>query len=99
VKGTVRGLNFFLDRKNEAESIAMLNRVTKMEPEAAKSTYEFYYGIMTRDGIPSERSLSDDWEISKLMIRRPEIQNLQRSQAEQKMYDFQILKEVLKSSR
>jgi NitT/TauT family transport system substrate-binding protein len=99
VKGTVRGLNFFLDRKNEAESIAMLNRVTKMEPEAAKSTYEFYHGIMTRDGIPSDRSLSDDWEISKLMIKRPEIQNLQRSQAEQKMYDFQILKEVLKSAR
>jgi ABC-type nitrate/sulfonate/bicarbonate transport system substrate-binding protein len=99
VKGTVRGLNFFLDRKNEAESIAMLNRVTKMEPEAAKSTYEFYYGIMTRDGIPSDRSLSDDWEISKLMIKRPEIQNLQRAQAEQKMYDFQILKEVLKGAR
>jgi ABC-type nitrate/sulfonate/bicarbonate transport system substrate-binding protein len=99
VKGTFRGLQFFLDRKNEAESVAMLNRVTKMEPDAAKSTYEFYYGIMTRDGIPSDRSLSDDWEISKLMIKRPDIQNLQRAQAEQKMYDFQFLKEVRKATR
>lgn len=99
VRGTVRGLKFFLDKKNEAESIALLNRVTKMEPEAAKATYEFYYAIMTKEGFPSDRSLSDDWELSKLMIRKPEIQNLSRSQAEQKMYDFRMLKEVLKGAR
>ncbi|HWO40561.1 MAG TPA: ABC transporter substrate-binding protein, partial [Candidatus Eisenbacteria bacterium] len=99
VRGTARGLKFFLDRKNEAESIAMLNRVTPMGSDAAKTTYEFYYNIMTREGIPSERSLADDWEISKLMIRRPDIQSLTRAQAEQKMYDFRILREVLRSSR
>jgi len=41
VRQTYRGLRFFLDKKNEAESIAMLNSVTKMEPEVAKSTYDF----------------------------------------------------------
>jgi hypothetical protein len=70
-----------------------------MEPEAAKATYEFYYAIMTKEGFPSDRSLSDDWELSKLMLRKPEIQNLSRSQAEQKMYDFRTLKEVLKGAR
>ncbi len=99
VRGTVKGLKFFLDKKNEAESIALLNRVTKMEPEAAKATYEFYHAIMTKEGFPSDRSLSDDWELSKLMLRKPEIQNLSRSQAEQKMYDFRMLKEVLKGAR
>jgi len=99
VRGTVRGLKFFLDKKNEAESIALLNRVTKMDAEAAKPTYDFYHGIMTKEGFPSDRSLSDDWELSKLMLRKPEIQNLSRSQAEQKMYDFRMLKEVLKSVR
>jgi NitT/TauT family transport system substrate-binding protein len=95
VRATVNGLRFFRDRKNEAESISALNRVTKMEPDVAKQTYEFYYGIVTRDGIPSERSLADDFEISRLMLKK-ETQNISRPQAEQKMYDFRILKEALK---
>jgi hypothetical protein len=76
--------------------MAALNRVTKMEPDVARQTYEFYYGIMTRDGVPSERSLVDDFEISRLMLPKNEIQNITRQQAEQKMYDFRLLKEVLK---
>ena len=96
VKATVKGLRFFLDKKNEGESIAALNRVTKMEPDVAKQTFDFYYGIMTKDGVPSERSLIDDFEISKLMLPKNEIQNVTRQQAEQKMYDFRILKEVNK---
>jgi ABC-type nitrate/sulfonate/bicarbonate transport system substrate-binding protein len=95
VRATVNGLRFFRDRKNEAESISALNRVTKMEPDVAKQTYEFYYGIVTRDGIPSERSLADDFEISRLMLKK-ETQNISRPQAEQKMYDFRLLKEALK---
>jgi NitT/TauT family transport system substrate-binding protein len=95
VRATVNGLRFFRDRKNEAESISALNRVTKMEPDVAKQTYEFYYGIVTRDGIPSERSLADDFEISRLMLKK-ETQNVSRPQAEQKMYDFRLLKEALK---
>ena len=95
VRATVNGLRFFRDRKNEAESIAALNLVTKMEPEVARQTYEFYYGIITRDGIPSERSMVDDFEISRLMLKK-ETQNLSCQQAEQKMYDFRLLKEALK---
>jgi NitT/TauT family transport system substrate-binding protein len=95
VRATVNGLRFFRDRKNEVESISALNRVTKMEPDVAKQTYEFYYGIVTRDGIPSERSLADDFEISRLMLKK-ETQNVSRTQAEQKMYDFRLLKEALK---
>jgi NitT/TauT family transport system substrate-binding protein len=96
VRATVKGLRFFLDKKNDSESMAALNRVTKMEPDVARQTYEFYYGIMTRDGVPSERSLVDDFEISRLMLPKNEIQNITRQQAEQKMYDFRLLKEVLK---
>ena len=96
VRATVKGLRFFLDKKNEGESIVALDRVTKMEPDVAKQTYDFYYGIMTKDGIPSERSLIDDFEISRLMLPKNEIQNVTRQQAEQKMYDFRILKEVNK---
>lgn len=99
VRATFKGLKFFLDRGNEAESTALLNRVVKMEPEAAKSTYEFYHSIMTKDGLPSERSLKDDFELTRLMIKSPEIQSLARAQAEQKMYDFHLLKEVVKGSR
>jgi ABC-type nitrate/sulfonate/bicarbonate transport system substrate-binding protein len=98
VRATYKGLRFFLDRKNEAESITMLNRVTSMEPEVAKSTYDFYQTIMTKEGIPSERSLSDDFEITRQMLKK-EGQTFSRSQAEQKMYDFSLLKEILKSSR
>jgi ABC-type nitrate/sulfonate/bicarbonate transport system substrate-binding protein len=96
VRGTHKGLKFFLDKKNETESIAALNRVTKMEPEVAKQTYDFYYGIMTRDGIPSERALIDDFELSRLMLPKAEVQNVTRQQAEQKMYDFRLLKEIIK---
>jgi ABC-type nitrate/sulfonate/bicarbonate transport system substrate-binding protein len=98
VRATYKGLRFFLDRKNEAESITMLNRVTSMEPEVAKATYDFYQTIMTKEGIPSERSLSDDFEITRQMLKK-EGQTFSRSQAEQKMYDFSLLKEILKSSR
>lgn len=96
VRGTHRGLKFFLDQKNESESIVALNRVTKMEPDVAKQTYDFYYGIMTRDGIPSERALIDDFELSRLMLPKAEIQNVTRQQAEQKMYDFRLLREIIK---
>jgi ABC-type nitrate/sulfonate/bicarbonate transport system substrate-binding protein len=96
VRGTVKGLRFFLDKKNQSESITALNRVTPMEPEVAKQTYDFYYGIMTNDGVPSERSLIDDFEMSRLMLPKTEIQNVTRQQAEQKMYDFRLLREIIK---
>jgi ABC-type nitrate/sulfonate/bicarbonate transport system substrate-binding protein len=96
VKATVKGLHFFLDKKNERESIASLNRVTTMEPEVAKQTYDFYFDIMTKDGVPSERSLIDDFEISRLMLPKSDVQNITRQQAEQKMYDFRLLKEIIK---
>ena len=96
IKGTVKGLRFFLDKKNQSESITALNRVTPMEPEVAKQTYDFYYGIMTNDGVPSERSLIDDFELSRLMLPKTEIQNVTRQQAEQKMYDFRLLREIIK---
>jgi len=98
VRQTYRGLKFFLDQKNEAESTAMLNSVTKMEPQVAKSTYDFYQLIMTKDGIPSERSLSDDFEITRQMLKK-EGQGFSRAQAEQRMYDFNLLKEILRNSR
>jgi ABC-type nitrate/sulfonate/bicarbonate transport system substrate-binding protein len=98
VRQTQRGLSFFLDKRNEAESIAMLNSVTKMEPDVAKSTYDFYQTIMTRDGIPSERSLSDDFEITRQMLKK-DGPGFSRAQAEQRMYDFSLLKEPIKSSR
>jgi ABC-type nitrate/sulfonate/bicarbonate transport system substrate-binding protein len=96
IRGTVKGLRFFLDKKNQSESITALNRVTPMEPEGAKQTYDFYYGIMTNDGVPSERSLIDDFELSRLMLPKTEIQNVTRQQAEQKMYDFRLLREIIK---
>ncbi len=96
IRGTVKGLRFFLDKKNQSESITALNRVTPMEPEVAKQTYDFYYGIMTNDGVPSERSLIDDFELSRLMLPKSEIQNVTRQQAEQKMYDFRLLREIIK---
>lgn len=96
IRGTVKGLRFFLDKKNQSESITALNRVTPMEPEVAKQTYDFYYGIMTNDGVPSERSLIDDFELSRLMLPKTEIQNVTRQQAEQKMYDFRLLREITK---
>jgi len=98
VRQTYLGLRFFLDSKNESESIAMLNRVTPMEPQVAKSTYEFYRTIMTKDGIPSERSLSDDFDITRQMLKK-EGQTFSQTQAEQKMYDFSLLKDILKTSR
>ena len=96
IRGTVKGLRYFLDKKNQSESITALNRVTPMEPEVAKQTYDFYYGIMTNDGVPSERSLIDDFELSRLMLPKTEIQNVTRQQAEQKMYDFRLLREIIK---
>jgi ABC-type nitrate/sulfonate/bicarbonate transport system substrate-binding protein len=96
LRATYRGLKFFLD--NRDESIDMLNRVTPMEPDVAKTTYDFYRTIMTRDGIPSERALTDDFEITRQMLKK-EAQNLTRAQAEQKMYDFTLLKQVTKSQR
>jgi NitT/TauT family transport system substrate-binding protein len=96
IRATYRGLKFFLD--NRSESIQMLNRVTPMESEVAQTTYDFYKTIMTREGVPSERALADDFEITRDMLKK-EAQNLTRAQAEQKMYDFSFLKQVAKSPR
>ncbi len=99
IRATHKGLKFFLDKKNEIDSIAMLNRVTKMDPEVAKSTYGFYRSIMTQDGIPSDRALSDDFEITRQMFAKAEGPGFSRSQAEQKMYDFRLLREIFKIRR
>src|ERR1051326_9146692 len=88
IRATYRGLKFFLD--NRSESIQMLNRVTPMEPQVAQTTYDFYKTIMTREGAPSERALTDDFEITREMLK--EAQSLTRAQAEQKMYDLSFLK-------
>jgi NitT/TauT family transport system substrate-binding protein len=96
IRATYRGLKFFLE--NRSESIQMLNRVTPMEPEVAQTTYDFYKTIMTREGVPSDRALSDDFEITRQMLKK-ESQNLTRAQAEQKMYDFTFLKQVAKNPR
>ena len=96
IRATYRGLKFFLDNRNE--SIQMLNRVTPMELEVAQTTYDFYKTIITREGVPSERALSDDFEITRDMLKK-EAHNLTRAQAEQKMYDFSFLKQVTKSPR
>jgi hypothetical protein len=42
--------------------------------------------------MPSERALTDDFEITRLMLRK-ELQNLSRHQ--QKIYDSRMLKDVL----
>ncbi len=76
----------------------MLSRVTPMEPEVARTTYDFYRTIMTKDGIPSDRALADDFEITRQMLKK-EGQAFTRAQAEQKMYDFALLKDVIKSAR
>jgi ABC-type nitrate/sulfonate/bicarbonate transport system substrate-binding protein len=94
IRATYRGLKFFLD--NRSDSIQMLNRVTPMEPQVAQTTYDFYKAIMTREGFPSERALTDDFEITREMLK--EAQSLTRAQAEQKMYDFSFLKLVAKSA-
>ncbi|HEX9446285.1 MAG TPA: ABC transporter substrate-binding protein, partial [Candidatus Binatia bacterium] len=96
IKATHKGLKYFLD--NKSESIAMLSRVTPMEPEVARTTYDFYRTIMTKDGIPSDRALADDFEITRQMLKK-EGQAFTRAQAEQKMYDFALLKDVIKSAR
>jgi NitT/TauT family transport system substrate-binding protein len=96
IRATYKGLKFFLD--NRSGSIQMLNRVTPMEPAVAQTTYDFYKTIMTREGLPSERALADDFEITRDMLKK-EAQNLTRVQAEQKMYDFSFLKQVAKSAR
>ena len=95
IRATYRGLKFFLD--NRSESIQMLNRVTPMDPQVAQTTYDFYKTIMTREGFPSDRALTDDFEITREMLKK-EAQNLTRAQAEQKMYDFSFLKLVAKSA-
>ena len=51
---------------------------------------------MTSDGVPSERSLIDDFEISRLMLPKRKSRMSTRQQAEQKMYDFRLLKEIIK---
>ena len=48
------------------------------------------------DGVPSERALIDDFELSRLMLPKAEIQSVTRQQAEQKMYDFRLLREIIK---
>jgi NitT/TauT family transport system substrate-binding protein len=95
IRATYRGLKFFLD--NRSDSIQMLNRVTPMDPQVAQTTYDFYKTIMTREGFPSDRALTDDFEITREMLKK-EAQNLTRAQAEQKMYDFSFLKLVAKSA-
>ena len=93
IRGTVKGLRFFLDKRTRAKVFTALTRVTAMEPEVAKQTYDFYYGIMTNDGVPSERSLIDDFELSRLMLPKTEIQI---HQAERRCMTFACCEKSLK---
>ncbi len=99
LRATLRGLRFFLDQRNRAENAAMIRRVFQLDSEVAFATYDFLRTIQTSDGIIPPKAIQNDLDISLSRIRDPKILTLSRDELVKRMYDFSLLREILKEEK
>ncbi len=99
LRATLKGLRFFLDQRNRTENAAMIRRVFQLDSEVALSTYDFLRTIQTSDGLIPQKAIQNDLDISLLRIRDPKILALPREELVKRMYDFSLLREILKQEK
>ena len=99
LRGTLKGLRFFLDERNRNENAAIIMRVFQLDKDIAFSTYDFLRTIQTSDGIIAQKAIQNDLEISLLRVRDPKVQALSREEQVKRMYDFSLLREILKEEK
>lgn len=99
LRASLKGLRFFLDQKNRSENAAIIRRVFQLENEVAFSTYDFLRTIQTSDGIIPQKAIQNDLDISLLRIKDPKIHALPREELVKRMYDFSLLREILKEEK
>ncbi|MBI4523387.1 MAG: ABC transporter substrate-binding protein [Deltaproteobacteria bacterium] len=99
LRATLKGLRFVLDENNRNENAAIIMRVFQLDKEVALSTYDFLRTIQTSDGIISQKAIQSDLEISLLRMKDPKILALPREEQVKRMYDFGLLREVLKEQK
>lgn len=99
LRATLRGLRFFLDEKSRGESVSIIKRIFKLEDETALATYGFMRTIQTADGLIADKTIGNDLDISLSRIRDPKVHSLTRQEQIDRMYDFSLLREILKEEK
>jgi NitT/TauT family transport system substrate-binding protein len=96
LRATLRGMRYFANEKNRSDSVAIMSRVFQLEQETVLGTYDFLRNIQTKDGTISRATMESAVEIALQQNRDPKILALSKDEQVRRMFDFSLIREVLK---
>jgi ABC-type nitrate/sulfonate/bicarbonate transport system substrate-binding protein len=96
VRATLKGMRYFADEKNRNDSVAIMSRVFQLDTETVLGTYDFLRSIQTKDGMISRDTMESSLDIALQGNRDPKILALSKDEQIRRMFDFSLVREVLK---
>jgi NitT/TauT family transport system substrate-binding protein len=96
VRATLKGMRYFADEKNRNDSVAIMSRVFQLDTETVLGTYDFLRSIQTKDGMISRETMESSLDIALQGNRDPKILALSKDEQIRRMFDFSLVREVLK---
>jgi ABC-type nitrate/sulfonate/bicarbonate transport system substrate-binding protein len=96
IRATLKGMRYFADEKNRNDSVAIMSRVFQLETETVLGTYDFLRSIQTKDGMISRETMESSLEIALQGNRDPKVAALSKDEQMRRMFDFSLVREVLK---
>ena len=96
LRATLRGLRYFANEKNRSDSVSIMSRVFQLNQETVQGTYDFLRSIQTEDGTISRATMESAVDIALQQNRDPKILALSKDEQIRRMFDFSLIREVLK---
>jgi ABC-type nitrate/sulfonate/bicarbonate transport system substrate-binding protein len=96
LRATLRGMRYFANEKNRSDSVAIMSRVFQLDQETVLGTYDFLRSIQTNDGTISRATMEGAIDIALQGNRDPKILSLSKDEQIKRMFDFSLIREVLK---
>src|SRR5262245_9684715 len=96
IRATMKGMRYFADEKNRKDSVAIMSRVFQLDTETVLGTYDFLRSIQTKDGMISRETMESSLEIALQGNKDPKLLALSKDDQLKKMFDFSLVREVLK---
>jgi NitT/TauT family transport system substrate-binding protein len=96
IRATLKGMRYFADEKNRNDNVAIMSRVFQLDTETVLGTYDFLRSIQTKDGMISRETMESSLEIALQGNRDPKVLALSKDEQIRRMFDFSLVREVLK---
>jgi ABC-type nitrate/sulfonate/bicarbonate transport system substrate-binding protein len=96
IRATLKGMRYFADEKNRKDSVAIMSRVFQLDTETVLGTYDFLRSIQTKDGMISRETMESSLDIALQGNKDAKLLALSKDDQLRKMFDFSLVREVLK---